>query len=149
MSFYPFLPSNNSNFDSYSGGMTFLASNGRKKIICRNSENSYRILPNVKALEESDDIREEFSCYITKINSDKLALKKPILVKLEKIHDDEWVSSFEEAEIFFSGSTEEDALKELGVVLVQSYETLRSLKKMGSLLLKQQKVLEQYIVEKN
>lgn len=148
MSFYPSLPSNNSNFDSYSGGMTFLASNGGKKIICRSSENSYRILPNVKALEESDDIREEFSCYITKINSDKLALKKPILVKLEKIHDDEWIAAFDEGGIFFSGANAQEAFDAFQIELVQAYETLESLEESGSFLSDQLQVLRQYIVKK-
>jgi hypothetical protein len=86
--------------------------------------------------------------YLTELDSDKLVLIKPIPVKLEQIHDDEWIASFDAGGIFFSGGTAQEAFDAFEIELIQAYETLKSLEERGSFLSNQLQVLERYIVKK-
>lgn len=87
-------------------------------------------------------------CDLTDLNSDRLVLIRTIPVKLEKIHDDEWIAAFDEGGIFFSGANAQEAFDAFQIELVQAYETLESLEESGSFLSDQLQVLRKYIVKK-
>lgn len=67
---------------------------------------------------------------------------------IEFYGDDDYMASFEEAEIYVSADSATEAIQDLKSSIIDIYEILKSEKKLGPIPLKQLKVLENYVVEK-
>lgn len=71
--------------------------------------------------------------------------KKPIPITVIAENEDEYIAAFEEAEIYFSGSTPFEAIQELKIEIAEAYELYKAEPHLGARPKKQLAVLEDYI----
>lgn len=73
---------------------------------------------------------------------------RPINICVERLSDNEYIATFEEADISFSASTATEAIQELKIELIEVYELYKSETCLGSWPRHQFDVLEGYIDKK-
>ena len=73
---------------------------------------------------------------------------KPFSVSIECLDDNEFLGTFEEAEISFSGDTFTETIDAIKYEVVEIYKLFKSAKKLGPRPQRQLAVLENYVVEK-
>jgi hypothetical protein len=85
---------------------------------------------------------------ITSLNSDKYALKKPIIVLLN-LEGDEYIASFTEAELSRSGESARESIDWLKSSIVSLYDLIKDYAptKLGPLPARQLRVLGEYLVK--